>query len=30
MPASWTFTYLGSPENSLSTEVSCSVVVLDP
>src|SRR5215218_2011431 len=30
MPASWTFTYLGSPENSLSTEVSPGVVVLDP
>jgi hypothetical protein len=30
LPASWTLTYLGSPENSFSTEVSRSVVVLEP
>jgi hypothetical protein len=30
LPASWRLACLGAPENSLSTEVSCSVVVLDP
>ena len=30
LPASWTLTCLGPPENSSSTEVSRSVVVLDP
>jgi hypothetical protein len=30
LPASWTLTCLGAPENSFSTEVSRSVVVLDP
>ena len=29
LPASWTLTYLGSAEKSLSTEVSGSVVVLE-
>ena len=29
-PASWTLTCLGSAENSFATEVSRSVVVLDP
>jgi hypothetical protein len=30
LPASWTLTCLGSPENSFSTVVSRSVVVLEP
>jgi hypothetical protein len=29
VPAAWTLTCLGPPENSFSTEVSRSVVVLD-